>query len=209
MRLVLFLLLLLTSVSFAAELGPEARMLGADPDYYAAKALHGLDIAAANAKTIEVLHYIQLAVERYSIDNNDMYPESIDTLVQQGYLLPGLYINPVASSDGLALNAKDVPFGWSEIAPGNFTYLKKYNSDGDVVAYLLVAYGADTTHPGSGGVNDVNLDGKPDGVILMLWTAMTKEDGTAAFINGPNELLAHGEKVSVDFKRLFPGGAAK
>lgn len=206
MRLVLPLLLLLTSIAAASEPGPEARLLGYDPDYFVAKSVHGLNVDEANARTKQLLHAIQLAVERYSIDNDDFYPESIDMLVQQGYLLPGLYINPVTSADGRWLNARDVPFGWSDVAPGNFTYLKKYNERGEVIGYVLVGYGADRENLGSGGVKDVNLDGKPDGSVIMLWTAMTKPDGSEVFANGPNELLAHGEKVVIDFKRLFPGG---
>jgi hypothetical protein len=209
MRHVLFIFALLLPIAASAQLGPEATQLGADPVYYAAKAANGLDVEAANAKTKQLLHSMQLAIERYGVDNpKNLYPESIDVLVHQGYLLPGLYINPVTSVDGLWRNARDVPFGWSAIAPGNFTYLKKYNPAGEVIGYVLLGYGADPENLGAGGVKDVNLDGQPDGVIIMLWTQMTREDGSVIFENGPNSLRGHGEEIVIDFKRLFPDGLA-
>jgi hypothetical protein len=204
MRLVLILLSLLLPIAASAQ-PPETMQLGDDPAYFADKAANGLDVEAANTKIKQLMHAMQLALERYSVDNpRRFYPDSIDQLVQQGYLLPGLYINPITSVDGQSRNARDVPFGWSAEARGNFSYLKKYNPAGDVIGYVLLAYGADPDNLGTGGVRDVNLDGKPDGVILMLWTRMTLPDGSIIFEPGPNRLMGHGEEVSIDFERLFP-----
>src|SRR5439155_481578 len=134
--------------------------------FFSDKAAHGLDTHAAEARTKQLLHGVQLGLERFAVDSVEMnhaatprYPGSMTELVRSNYLLGGIYANPFTAASATELNALDIPFGWSAIAPGNFSYLKQYAADGQVSGYVLVAYGA---LPENGG--DINGDGINDGV---------------------------------------------
>jgi hypothetical protein len=195
----LVVLLILSVLAVAADIPSEANLLGADPTYFAIKAKNGLDPVAANIKTKQLLHGVQLGLERYSVDDPDEhYPESIDVLIREGYLVPGMYVNPVTSVDGLYPNARDVPFGWSNIAPGNFTYLKKYDQHGKVIGYAIVGYGA-TLDPAH--FSDWNRDGFDDGKIIILESGLNRPDGSSHLSDalGSQDYYAHGEKITVYF----------
>ncbi len=186
---ILFFLTCSTAGAIAAYT-PETGLLGADHAYYEAKGKHGLDAKSANIKVKQLLHAVQLGLERFAVDNpTGNYPDSIDQLVQQRYLIQGLYINPVTSVNGDVPNARDVPFGWSDVAPGNFTYLKRYDGSGGVTGYALVGYGASLE---SAGVADFNADGTHDGTIILLASGLATHAG-------PTEYMSHGELVTIVF----------
>ena len=137
---------------------------------------------AAVALLKEELHYVQLQLERYSVDYTPqdemevrVYPYSINELCAQiwsgyrrnlvSYLMPGLYPNPLRSNEATERNAQCVPFGWDDtLSPGNFSYLTRYDQEsGKVDGYLILGYG-----PTRDSGMDVDSDGTPDGVIIML-----------------------------------------
>ncbi|MFA5010043.1 MAG: hypothetical protein WC553_02320 [Patescibacteria group bacterium] len=164
--------------------------------YFDAKGQDGLDVEAANVFTKQMLHGVQLGLERYAVNNPDgwSYPDSIDQLVQKGYLPSGLYPNAVSGMNAADNSAMDVPFGWSSLAPGNFTYLKRYDDEGRVDLYLLVGYGAVRE-----GTGDMDGDGVPDGVIIGLGSAL-RINGEVAdhWLTGVQPFWTHGQKLQLN-----------
>ena len=77
----------------------------------------------------------------------------------------------------------EVPFGWTENAPGNFSYLQAYDDAGAVKGYFLVLYGARA----DGGM-DVTGDGQPDGVIMTLFSGIERMPFTARYLSGGREI---------------------
>jgi hypothetical protein len=153
--------------------------------YFKAKAAAGGVLtpelgASAEELAMQDVHEVQLALERYAVDREDSaYPQHINQLVLTKYLAAGLYANPFTAKAADALDAQEVPFGWTKRAPGNFSYLQIYNHDGLVVGYCLVAYGADP----NGGA-DVTGDGKPDGVIVTLASSHVPFSDDTKFYSG-------------------------
>ncbi|MCC7476858.1 hypothetical protein IT575_00235 [bacterium] len=148
----------------------------ASAEFYFNKREGRLDPAAALDLARSQLHNLQLQLERFSVDYSPpdveglswreqerRYPEAISALVQETYCLPGFYANPFTASSPIELNAREVPFGWTEEAPGNFSYLKHYNQAGMVDGYCLLLY-ADSLEAG----RDATGDGVSDGVALWL-----------------------------------------
>lgn len=120
------------------------------------------------------LAQLQIELERWSIDHSPdgvegeafedstcYYPDSMTLLIIEGYITDGIYNNPLRSVN--TSEAIEVPFGWSEIAPGNFSYLKHYDDSAHVIGYILLLYGH-----ASGDGWDITGDGVPDGVIWAL-----------------------------------------
>lgn len=140
------------------------------------------DAAAAQLKA--ELYNVQLWLERWAVDHQvedgnterhwgNNYPSSINQLMQspccpehpQGgsYGVPGFYPNPYTNAGSNGHNALCLPFGWTSQHAGNFSYITQYNELGNVCAYVLLGY-ADDRHAG----HDIDGDGKPDGVVIML-----------------------------------------
>lgn len=134
-------------------------------------------IQARLAQVKVELHNLQLAVERFGVDHRvsdegygtSRYPHSLSQLVvatdgHERYIAPGFYHNPFAPGADGGLNATQVPFGWTEQAVGNFSYLTQHNDAGEVVAYVLVGYG-----PATGtGTFSITADEQPDGIIVTM-----------------------------------------
>jgi len=140
--------------------------------FYALKAKLGgklndpLMLGAAEQLAKEGLHKVQNDIERFCADQPDHnYPQHINQLVvtDKPYMLPGFYANPFTAGSASDLDAREVPFGWSESAPGNFSYLQMYNAAGAVQGYVLVLYGRSRE---SG--TDITGDGVPDGVVFSI-----------------------------------------
>ncbi len=152
----------------------------ATAEFYFNKREGRLDSAAALDLAKTQLHALQLAVERFSVDYSPpdveglswdqqerRYPEAISALVQETYTLAGFYANPFTAASPIELNAREMPFGWTEDAPGNFSYLKHYSPAGNVDGYCLLLYAASLD-----AGRDVTGDGVSDGVALWLSSNM-------------------------------------
>ncbi|MEZ5339289.1 MAG: hypothetical protein R3F46_13650 [bacterium] len=130
------------------------------------------------------LHSIQLWLERWAVEHDltdeagdrswgNNYPPALSQLMQQSccgehpahraYGEPGFYPNPFVEGDGSSNNARCVPFGWTAEAVGNFSYITQYNELGNVCAYVLIGYDGSAD-----GGHDIDGDGVPDGVVIML-----------------------------------------
>ena len=113
--------------------------------------------AKERAKEAEVkanTHLIQIALERYAIDHNGMYPESTDDLFDLNYMSEPPR-NPFTEG-----TSEFIEFGESGQG-GNRTYVPVSNDKG-VYGYYLFSY-CDTC-PGQ----DIDGDGVQDKVILVL-----------------------------------------
>lgn len=162
--------------------------------FFAAKAAAGgeLDLALA-VDALELLkldiYAVQLEIERWAVEHDGNYPQHINQILikQLPGLQPGFYANPFTAQSANGLDAIELPFGWTEDAPGNFSYIQIYDELGDVTGYNLLAYGADRA---SG--QDVDGDGEPDGVVLWLASS------AVPFPSGPTTLLSGGRPVTLD-----------
>jgi len=139
------------------------------------------------------LHSIQLGLERWSVDDPDgFYPHSINQLVSpmgewDSYLPAGFYANPFTAGSADELDAMCVPFGWSELAPGNFSYLTHYDEQGNVTSYMLIGYGPERDRGW-----DLDGDGEPEGMIITLSTGQLGRKGKRNFYdNGRMLTLEH------------------
>lgn len=124
------------------------------------------------------LHRVQLAVERWGVDNSPyppaelgIYPLSVNQLVHPWpayevgpYIEPGFYVNPLSRGEEGQPSAMCVPFGWHELSPGSFSYLTQINEyTGEATGYVLVGYG-----PTQDSQSDLDGDGEPEGVVIVL-----------------------------------------
>jgi hypothetical protein len=144
--------------------------------------------AMARALTGQHLDWIAAALEAYA-EAHGSYPWSIDQLFlePQHLLLPGLYANPwtapsIDERDGLAL-----PWGWTELHPGNFSYLQYCGEDGSVRSFVLVGWGDDPQ-----GGEDLTGDGVGDGVVCLRAATLDK------FPDGPWFFFSGGREVELD-----------
>ena len=162
-------------------------------------ALSGLDSAqteAAIAVVKQQLHGVQLALERWSVDDPGyFYPESINQLVvpwekSRSYLPTGFYDNPFTAAGEDETDAMCVPFGWSELAPGNFSYLAQYDRKGHATGYLLVGYGLERESKW-----DLDGDGEPEGIILILSAGKLDWQTSSQFYDA-------GRKLTIDIVEL-------
>jgi hypothetical protein len=141
--------------------------------------------------TIQNIHYVQLQTERYSVDTpSRAYPQHVNELTVLGYCDPGFYANPYLSTSPAERNAHEVPFGWTEDAPGNFSYLQHYSADGAVDAYVLVGYGP---RPDEG--IDITGDGKPDGIVVWLQSGCVEPGSTEDPLVGASRFFSGGKEV--------------
>ena len=69
-----------------------------------------------SAKARQNMHCIQLALERFAVDNNGNYPLTVDELITNGYI-PCMPENPFSGRPMQAL-PEDAPY-----SPGDFYYL--------------------------------------------------------------------------------------
>ena len=124
------------------------------------------------------LHRVQLAIERWGVDNSPypplelrILPHCVNQLVHPlpkydvgPYIEPGFYANPLSPGEPGQPSAMCVPFGWSELSPGNFSYLTQINEySEDVTGYVLVGYG-----PTRDSKWDLDGDGQPEGAVIVL-----------------------------------------
>jgi hypothetical protein len=129
----------------------------------------GADLGSAEAEVKSNVHNIQIALERYATEHNDIYPERIETLID-GNLMTVFPRNPFTNRPQI-----NVPYGSPDFE-GNFTYLP-VTVDGEILGYYLIAYGY-TKNPGNHEI-DPNMD---DHVILILASDITLETGTVPSI---------------------------
>ncbi|GEM_PF-3335315 len=124
------------------------------------------------------LHRVQIAVERWGVDNSPyppaelgIYPLSVNQLVHpwaeyddESYIEPGFYANPLSPGEEGQPNAMCVPFGWHDLSPGNFSYLTQINEyTGEATAYVIVGYG-----PTQASERDLDGDGLTEGAVIIL-----------------------------------------
>ncbi len=107
---------------------------------------------------------IQNAVDRYAYENENHYPDDIQTLIDKGYMkkLPG---NPL-SDDQVPM--RDIEFR-SSGKEGNFSYIAMI-SKGKTTNYYLIGYGANNPEYSSKPdyYKDVDKDGTHDNVLIVL-----------------------------------------
>ncbi len=104
---------------------------------------------ANEAEVKQNLHLIQLNIERYLIDRDGKYPDSLEQVIQAGYF-DEFPENPFSYSPMREVNLSDNP----EDKAGNFTYLPE-STDGTITGYTLLGYGSinttDSFYPGGSG----------------------------------------------------------
>jgi hypothetical protein len=182
--------------------------------FFAAKAAAGgvLDTALqqqALALAKQDVHQVQLFIERYGVDNEwpdpstqedvSHYPQHINQLVigKYPYGQPGFYANPFTANSADELNAQEMPFGWTEQSPGNFSYLQRYDEYGDILAYMLILWG-----PTADSGFDITGDGKPDGAVMTLESGVPiPGDAPMEPVHGPTVFYSGGKAVTIDFGR--------
>ncbi len=162
--------IMLSSPSLAPEMvvtvTHDAAWLSAQPDYRAKKALHAL----------------QLAAERYSVDDEKgAYPRDIQTLVKEGYIY--MPLNPYYGVvPGATMRIEVCAPG--EFKPGGIVYIPftmPDRSGAELVGYQIGIYGGEPDGGiDAGAVIDgewrfypflekpTNPDGVPDGFIVVL-----------------------------------------
>jgi hypothetical protein len=115
----------------------------------------GADLKAAEAEVKSNTHSIQIALERYTLEHNGLYPENAETLID-GNLMTVFPRNPFTNRHQI-----NVPYGSPDFE-GNFTYLP-FTIDSEVRGYYLIGYGY-RKNPGNHQI-DSNFD---DHVIIVL-----------------------------------------
>jgi len=209
------LLLLLCTIgplgAFAEEPSVFPDKAGTEAFFTAKAAAGGVLDAALQEQALMLakqdVHQVQLFIERYGVDNEgpgtkpdqkfSHYPQHINQLVigKYSYAQPGLYANPYTANSADELNAQEVPFGWTERSPGNFSYLQRYDEHGDILAYMLILWG-----PAADSGFDITGDGKPDGVAQTLESGVTVGSGPSmAPVHGPTVFYSGGKAVIIDF----------
>lgn len=141
--------------------------------------------AMARAMTGQHLDWIVNALEAYAAAHGG-YPQHINQLLMEpGQLaLPAFYPNPWTSPSIDERDALELPYGWTPLHPGNFSYLQYYAEDGSVRGYILLGWGADP----AGGM-DISGDGAPDGVVSFRAGTLDKyPDGPWIFYSGGREI---------------------
>ena len=141
----------------------------------------------------QALHSVQLAAERWSIDNDGAYPPDIDTLVEEGYIY--MPLNPYYGVvPGATMRIEVCAPG--EFKPGGIVYMPFTIPDrfGEgLVGYQIGILGDDP----DGGIDagaaidgewsfypfleqPTNPDGIPDGFIMVLGSGPSPEDEASA-----------------------------
>ena len=109
----------------------------------------------AEAEVKSNLRGIQIALERYCVENGNRYPAEINELITSEYIT-SFWKNPFSTEPMRPIEFGDPNF------EGNFTYVPVIVS-GEVTGYSLLGYGYRQTYG-----EDVNGDGVPDHVILSI-----------------------------------------
>jgi hypothetical protein len=131
---------------------------------------------AKEAEVKQNLHAIQLALERYAVDHDGMYPQDLAALAVFNIMreLPGNPLQVLSRdaksggkySDGTFRQPepmRDIRFGEEQFA-GNCTYLPwGLTGPGTAAGYYLLAYGSSKTKG-----QDVDGDGQGDHVVMQL-----------------------------------------
>lgn len=105
----------------------------------------------------------------YGNPSSVRYPEVLDFISNRTFIdgysheLDRFYANPYTAAAMDYYNARLVPYGWTQEAVGNFSYLKQYADDGGVCGFVLVGWGPDP----DGGL-DLDGDGDADGALVMM-----------------------------------------
>ncbi len=106
---------------------------------------------AADAEVKANIQTIRIALERYGEDHSGVYPERIETLIDDGFMAvfprnpfiwqasDGSIDQSVYEDNSTYLPMKNVPYGSPDFE-GNFTYLTVIIDD-DVVGFYLIGYG--------------------------------------------------------------------
>ena len=107
---------------------------------------------------------IQNAVDHYAYENENQYPDDIQTLIDKGYMkiFPG---NPL-SDDNVPMREIEFTSSGKE---GNFSYIA-VTSKGETINYYLIGYGANNQEFSSKPdyYKDVDKDGTHDNVVIVL-----------------------------------------
>lgn len=133
------------------------------------------------------LSTIQIALERFGEEHNGLYPNDIDTLITEHYILE-FPANPFTRELMRNITFEETPF------PGEFTYIP-VNVEGEVAGYFLLIYGSEESV-----TYDFNEDGIGDHVIMILqennkvfwtygWDNLPPEDGLSLL----SDLIAESE----------------
>jgi hypothetical protein len=138
-------------------LGALVMVIGSVPGMVGVSHVH-----AVEAEVKSDVHAIQIAVERYAVDHQGHYPSEIQQLNADGYLL-SFPENPFSREPMRPIQVGDPDF------EGNFTYEPVIVSN-EVTGYRLFAYGS---RENAG--QDIDLDGTPDHVILVLQNPADEE----------------------------------
>jgi hypothetical protein len=130
---------------------------------------------ALEAQTKQNSHAIQLALERYAVDHEGLYPQSFAALAPEYMGTPP--VNPFPEGDLATwkwwilrselsqhpVYMRNIPFG-DPLFEGNFTYLPwGLFQDGTAAGYYLIAYGSRKSKG-----QDLDGDGQSDHVIVQL-----------------------------------------
>ena len=197
MRILGFVFTIMLAVCCAHVAAPaqdEQPTLPAD-EFFAAKAEAGgaldqaMTISAVHLAQLG-LHTVQVGLELWAVQyGNGHYPQHVNQMVSEPSksIELGIYANPFTSNAWDHFDAVEVPFGWSEMHPGNFSYLQIYDESGNVIGYVLLGYG-----PTRESGQDVDGDGEPDGVILSLASS------SEPFPNGLTTFISDGRPVTID-----------
>ena len=97
--------------------------------------IEGTGIEAKEAQLKSSIYNIQVSIERYYVDKGTSYPPDIQTLIDEGYFINGIMLNPFTG-----MPMEDIEY-LSENPAGNFTYIP-VEIDGEIKGYYLVGYGS-------------------------------------------------------------------
>jgi hypothetical protein len=100
------------------------------------------------------VHAIQIALERYAVDHDGVYPEKVQTLIDDEYI-SAFPFNPFYEEKRM----EEVSYG-SEDYEGNFTYIP-VELDGKITSFYLLGYGSYKT-------DGEQLQGTPDHIVIVL-----------------------------------------
>lgn len=127
---------------------------------------HVTDCFNPKALTIQNLHAIQLAVERYQLDHGE-FPKDMEPVQSEGYL-PKYPSNAYRQAD-LARSMREVDLEAYDFL-GDFSYVPRIRN-GKAVAYELIAYGLreDEQFP-------LQTDTAQNHIILKLHRQLSEEE---------------------------------
>ena len=113
----------------------------------------GHDMREAEVETS--LRAIQVDVERWALDHENMYPQDINVVVISG-IAENFPSNPISEGEMIPIEFGSEPF------EGNFTYVP-VSVEGDIKGYYLIGYGLSANDG-----DDIDGDGTGDHVVAVL-----------------------------------------